>query len=204
MVLCTWAYFGFLASLLESKDLLLDDKCIFDIERVTDAVELDFRDAESTDAVPWLLRLSVVSCDPVADDLDDVGVRGKSLIDLRTLIGTDDFVVLDFRPVSLIDNRRGLIDCENACCQKGKSTWVRVNVMFYPRVLSHAIAHTLYISSNSATTLIAAIRALFSDWSKPLVISACTKGSLNVFKSIACANWFSSRTKVSDLPIFVT
>lgn len=67
------------------------------------------------------------------------------------------------------------------------------------------IAHTFFISSNFVMTLIANIRASFKDCRTALVISTFAKGSLNVFKSVvASADWFSSRTKVSDLPTLLT
>lgn len=206
MVLCTWAYFGFFTGLLESNDLLLDDNCKVDIERVTDVVEPNFREtASGAELGPKLLRFSAVSCDPVANDLDDVGVTGKSLTDLRTL-GIDNFVILNVRPelVSLIDNRRFCNKCGDACCKK-KNRWVHLNMIFYPRILSYTIAHTFRISFTFATMFVADVRIPFSDWSKALFISIFSRESLNCFKSlIVWASWFSSRTKVSDLPIFVT
>lgn len=107
--------------LIESNDLLFDDKCKFDIERVT-AVEPNFRNAVSAEAAPKLLRLSALSCDPDASDLDDVGVPGKSLIDLRTFAGIVILAIFDIRLelISFVDNRRGFNDCGNACCENGK------------------------------------------------------------------------------------
>lgn len=126
MVLCTWAYFGFFVGLLiDSSDLLFDDKCKFDIERVT--IEPNFRDAVSEEA-PRFLRLSM----SVVSDLDDVGVPGNSLIDLRTLAGTVSLVTFDTRPklMSFVDNRRALNDGGNVCYKERR--WMNIQECILP------------------------------------------------------------------------